>query len=370
MKEKLLSLISIFTVLAVFLFSSACPNLKNHYAIDSLPGCDDCPGVLDEETLDELVNKIEDGDYGNIHSLIIIHNDSLALEEYFGEWSRDMLHACFSVTKSVTSALLGIALDQDKIDGVEGKLLNYFPEYNDIKNFDERKESITLKHLLTMTAGFTWNETNPPYLDSEGNPNLENDAIKLHESRDWMKHILDLPMSDNPGTKWNYNSGCTILLSGIIAKETGQSAEEFAKENLFSKIGITNWEWDTSLDGITNTGWGLQLHPVDMAMFGYLFLNNGLLHGEQIVSENWVNESTRKHMSIYGYHWYVLPDGMIKDHPEAHDIFYATGYGGQHIMIVPSINMVIVTTAENFAGHGGALFDMLFDYILLAVKDK
>ena len=370
MKRKILSSVSLLILLAILLIISACPSPQNQYAIDFLPGCDDCPTELDEDILAELVKKIEDGDYGNIHSLIIIHNDSLALEEYFMAWNRDMPHNCYSVTKSVTSALVGIALDQDKIDGVEGKLLNYFPEYNDIKNLDERKESITLEHLLTMTAGFAWNEINPPYLDSEGNPNPENDAIELHESSDWIKHVLDLPMANAPGEKFLYNSGCTILLSGIITNTTGQSAEEFAKENLFSKIGITNWEWDTSLDGITNTGWGLVLHPVDMAMFGYLFLKNGLLNGEQIVPKDWLNESTRRHLSIYGYHWYVMPAAMIEDHPEANGIFYATGYGGQHIMIVPSINMVIVTTAENFTGQGGTLFDMLFEYILPAVKEK
>ena len=107
-----------------------------------------------------------------------------------------------------------------------------------------------------------------------------------------------------------------------------------------------------------------------MAMVGYLFLKNGLLNGEQVVSKNWVNESTRSHMSIYGYHWYVFSDVMSVGHPETNGAFYATGYAGQHIMIVPNINMVIVTTAENYVGHGGALFDMLFDYILPALKDK
>jgi len=370
MKKKIVFVLCFATILAAVLCMSACPNPQKKYAIDSLPGCDDCPSVLDEEILAGLVQSITDGDYGKIHSLIIIHNDGLALEKYFMGWSRDMLHHCYSATKSVTSALVGIAIDQGKIDGLDGRLLDFFPEHTAIANLDERKESITLEHLLTMTAGFTWDEMSIPYIDSEGNPNFENDAMKMWASDDWIQYMLDLSMRDEPGSTWNYNSGCTILLSGIIKDKTGQSAEAFAKKNLFARIGITDWEWETGPDGIANTGWGLSLYPVDMAMFGYLFLKNGRLSGKQIVPEDWVSESTRRHMSFYGYQWWVLPDNMITGHPEANGIFYALGYAGQTIMIIPNINMVVVTTAENFIGHGGAVFDMLADYILPAVQEK
>jgi CubicO group peptidase (beta-lactamase class C family) len=219
MAKKILSVVSFFTILAVLLVIIACPNPQNQYAIDTLPGCDDCPNVLDEDILAELVNNIENGDYGNIHSLIIIHNDSLALEKYFGEWERDMLHICASVTKSFTSALIGIAIDEGYISGLEEKLLNFFPEYDDIENLDERKESITLENVLTMTTGFAWDEISTPYFDNEGNPNLENDLVKMGESDDWIKHVLNLPMSNDPGTEWNYNSGGSHLLSGILKKK-------------------------------------------------------------------------------------------------------------------------------------------------------
>ena len=238
--NKTLSIASYMAIFAVLLFICACPN---PYAIDTLPGCDDCVTLLDEDILAELVGKIEDGDYGKIHSLIIIHNGSLALEEYFLGWNRHMLHPCFSATKSLTAALIGIAIEQGYISGVDEKLLSFFPEYDDIENLDERKESITLENVLTMTAGFRWDETSTPIYDIEGNPNLENDLVKMGESDDWIKHVLNLPMSDDPGTKWNYNSGCSHLLSAIFQKGTNQSLEEFADDNLFSALGITNWDW-------------------------------------------------------------------------------------------------------------------------------
>ena len=303
MRGKIFSTTIILTIFLVFLFVSACPNLQNKYAIDNLPGCDDCPFELDEEILAELVNRIEIGDYGNIHSLIIIHNDSLVMEEYFMGWTRDMLHYCFSATKSVISALIGIAIDQGKVGGLEEKLLSFFPEYDDISNLDERKESITLEHVLTMSSGFTWTP-----MDSEED---------MAKSSDWINYVLDLPMSDEPGTQFVYNSGGSHLLSGIITNKTGQSAEEFAEENLFNKLGINNWEWESDPRGITIGGWGLELYPVDMAMFGYLYLKNGSLNGKQIVPEDWVEESTIRHMPSYGYQWWRFFDFMVEDHPDA-----------------------------------------------------
>lgn len=337
---------------------------QDNYAIDALPGSDTPPYELDEEILTGLVNLIEAGDFGNIHSLIIIHNDNLVLEEYFMGWTRHMRHLCASTTKSFTSALIGIAVDQGKLNGVDETLLSFFPEYSDIANPDERKESITLENVLTMSAGFTWNELSTPY----GTP--ENDSSKMGRSSDWIKYMLDLPMSDNPGTKFVYNSGCTILLSGIIAKETGQSAEEFAKDNLFNALGITNREWQSGPNEISNTGWGLFLHPVNMAMFGYLYLKNGLLNGEQVVPEDWIKESTSKHIASYGYQWWILPNAIAEAHPGAAGAYYALGYGGQYIFVLPNLNMVVVATAENYGKHQGSAFTFLRDYIFPALKEK
>jgi CubicO group peptidase (beta-lactamase class C family) len=188
-KKRILSVVGIITILVVFFFGSACPNFQSQYAIDTLPGCDDCSTTLDENIQSELVTKIEDGYYGNIHSLIIIHNDGLALEKYFMEWSRDMLHFCASVTKSFTSALIGIAIDEGYISGLDEKLLNSFPEYDDIENLDEKKESITLEDVLSMTPRFKWDEMTIPYTDVEGNQNYENDALQLAVSDDWIKYM-------------------------------------------------------------------------------------------------------------------------------------------------------------------------------------
>jgi CubicO group peptidase (beta-lactamase class C family) len=314
------------------------------------------------------VNLIEAGDFGKIHSLIIIHNDSLVMEEYFMGWTRHMLHHVWSITKSVTSALIGIAIDQGLIDSVDEKLLSFFPEYDDIQNLDERKESITLEHVLTMTVGFDWKEIR--------------DVLKMSLSGDYMKYTLDLPITDDPGTKMLMNYATAMLLSGIIANTTGQSTEEFAEENLFEPLGITHWEWDVEPNDLTDTGGGLVLHPVNMVMFGYLFLKNGLLNGEQIVSENWVRESTAVHMTNYqdtvtgefrdyGYLWWRHPDERVDNYLETNDLFFTRGAHGQRVFVIPHLNMVVGITADNAKSPETFYeYKILYDYILPAVREN
>lgn len=392
MKGKTLSAGAIFVILVVVLFFGGCSPFdlplpdeypQDEYAIDNLPL--DSSSSLDEEILAKLVCQIRLGVFGKIHSLIIIYNDNIVLEEYFRGWTRHMRHPCFSFTKSVTSALIGLAIDQGHIDGVDENLLRFFPEYNDIANLDERKESITLEHVLTMSPGFTWDEIFTPYIDSSGEPNPDNGAVAMYQSSDWVKHMLDLPMSEDPGTKFVYNSGATVLLSGILKNTTGQSAEDFAEENLFGAVGITDWEWSTGPNDISDTGAGLKLHPVDMAMFGYLYLNNGLFNGEQVVPADWVGESSTKHIAFkdsisgkdladYGYQWWRFTDESVEGYVEINDIFYASGYGGQFVFVIPHLNMVVVSTAANFeyfrmTGLMPAS-RMLFGYIIPALEDQ
>jgi len=385
------------TIIAVFLLllCSACgtPDMKlpeehpqDSYTIDSLRATDNVTYELDEEALAGVVERIEKGYYGNVHSLIIIHNNGLALEKYFRGWTRHMHHPCYSVTKSFTSALTGNAIKNGFIKSVDEKLLGFFPEYEGlIANLDDRKRAITLRDLLTMSAGFQWDELSTSYVDSQGKPNLTNDAMKMALSDDWIQYMLDRPMGAEPGTKFVYNSGCTILLSGILSKTTGKSAEQLAAEQLFTPLGITSWEWATAPDNITNTGWGLSLHPVNMALFGYLFLKSGRFAGEQIVPEQWVQESSAKHITMnsmpwpmtgmfdYGYQWWRFNDQYfdkmwVGSKPAKNDIFYANGFGGQSIYVIPHLDMVITVTAWN--PTGAALGGLLLNDCLLAVKKK
>jgi CubicO group peptidase (beta-lactamase class C family) len=362
--------------LSFFAFGLGCASAPKQFSIDKFSPTEDSEYRLDKEKISEAVNKIEAGEFGKIHSLIIIQNDEVIIEKYFRGWQRHKLHEIFSVTKSVTSSLIGMAIEQGLIEGVDLKLVDLFPEYDHLENMDPRKKMITLENLLTMTAGYRWNELSVPYKNSDGSWNPNNDIVKMHSnSKDFIKYVLDLPLVDDPGKKYTYNTGCSILLAGIIKRKTGKSAEEYGAEHLFKPLGITQWKWLKSPDGTTDTGGGLFMYPADMAMFGYLYLKNGKVNGQQIVSESWVNQSTERRVSTrtgeYGYQWWRFKKSSGEKYSELiNTSYFAVGIGDQTIFVIPKANMVVVSTADNLLHKGRNIYNLFFEQIIPALKSK
>jgi CubicO group peptidase (beta-lactamase class C family) len=180
--------------------------------------------------------------------------------------------------------------------------------------------------------------------------------VALIRSPDWVKHVLDLPMSHPPGTVFRYNSGCTMLLGGVLRNTTGQEAHDLARDRLFGPLGIASLQWETGAQGLTNTGWGLHLRPRDMAKIGELVLRRGHWGGQRVVSEGWLALSTARHItgssgSGYGYQWWHLATEA-----GVPDVVFASGWGGQLIFVVPSLDLVVVSTAGEYSGRSrGAL---------------
>jgi CubicO group peptidase (beta-lactamase class C family) len=320
------------------------------------------------EILDELVSQIENNRYGEVHSLLIVKDDSIIFEKYFNGYTRERKHALYSVTKSFTSALIGICLSKGYINNIDMNVLEFFPEYkNSIAHYDSLKEQITIRHLLTMTAGFTWDEWTTPYSD----PN--NDVVKLVQSNDWIKSILDLPMSHVPGTNPTYNSGISHVLSGIIKKVTGQSARDFARDNLFTYLDIDDWSWENRPDGISIGGWGLSLRPIDMVKLGRLYLKKGRWDNIQVIPESWIEESIEPHCRInywcdYGYQWWRYGQPMVDAGTlESTGIFFAAGRGEQFIWVIPDRNAVVVCTGWN--DNQTLLEPVLWEYVLRALDN-
>ncbi len=201
-------------------------------------------------------------------------------------------------------------------------------------------------HLLTMTSGIEWDEETYTY----GNP--KNDATFMENSPDPVKFILDRPIIREPGTQFQYSGANSMLLSAIMKEVTGMSLEVFAKSNLFDPLEINRYQWDSYVDGHTNTDGGLGLRPRDMAKIGQLMLNKGQWNGDQIISQEWVNESTQAHTSVmpgiqYGYHWWLENQAILFENVEP---YFAAGYGGQLITVYPDQNMIIIVTGET-ANH-------------------
>jgi CubicO group peptidase (beta-lactamase class C family) len=215
-----------------------------------------------------------------------------------------------------------------------------------------------------MKAGFVWDEWSTPY-GTPGNP-----TTQLARSSDWVKFVLDLPMAGVPGVTFTYNSGCTVLLSGVLRNATGMNARSYAARVLFDPLGISAYAWETGPNGITNTGWGLSLRPRDMAKFGYLYLRDGAWKERQVVSRDWIGQSTAPHIRFsngggYGFQWWLLALGDSGSEPLAP---YAAGWGGQYIFVIPARDMVVVSTAEEYQGQS-EIRAVLFDYVFAADRE-
>jgi CubicO group peptidase (beta-lactamase class C family) len=313
---------------------------------------------IDYELIESLMNQILNGSFSMVQSVLIYRYGKLVLEEYFSGWNRDMRHYLASCTKSMTSVIFGIARDRGLIKELDQRLFSRLPDY--IHLASEMKNRITLRHVLTFTAGFEWDQ-NP--LDNNNN------LSQMVSSPDMIEYILDRPMEAEPGTVWNYNGGCTQLLAEIVERTSGESADEFIRSNLFEPLGITDFDWYTHQSGKVIADYGLEMRPRDMLKVGLLFLNRGLWKGKRIVSEKWVNDSTTRHIILsdthgYGFQWWS------QDYPHQQGrvfSFYASGNGGQRIMVFPSLDMVVVFT-EGAYNHSTSSDAMITGYILPAVQ--
>lgn len=268
----------------------------------------------------------------NIHSLMIIRNDVVIVDAYFYPYDGSTFHDQASVTKSVMTTLISIAADQDMLQ-LDEPIVSFFPNRT-ILNLDARKENITVRHLVSMSSG----------LDCTS----ERDEATLQEmmkSPDWVQFALDRKVVWEPGSHFVYCSPGMHLLSPILQHSTRTTAQDFARMNLFEPLNITDTMWLTDPQDY-NRGWAdLYLHPHDMAKIGYLWLNKGQWEGEQIVSQDWVENSVKVQMDTgddddYGYGWWVSTDEPVS--------YNAFGRGGQRIIVVPDWNLIVVTTGAGF----------------------
>jgi CubicO group peptidase (beta-lactamase class C family) len=313
---------------------------------------------MDTGIIEQVTSKIMSKQFRGIHSLLIVKNGVLVHEAYFEDYQRSSLHTVYSITKSISSALIGIAIDQNMIHSIEDPVLSFFPQYSIP---DSNKQKIALRHILTLTSGFNWDEKSYPYSDPR------NTETQMVATSDWMKFVLERPLQSDPGTEWVYNTGSVHLLSGIIKRVSGMYADTFAEQTLFQPLGIIRYEWNKDPQGYPCTGatlQGLRLKSRDTAKFGYIFLNKGRWQEQQVVPEKWVEESTRQHLDIdddsgFGYLWRT---GSFTVNGRTIPHFFAAGYGGQTIHIVPELDLMIVVTCWNNAHDADIFLPMLLIY--------
>ena len=272
---------------------------------------------------------------------------------YYNSWwhpfyRRGELHSLQSVTKTITSVLIGVAAARKEFPDLSTTVLSFF-DTTQVKNIDDRKRKLTIRHLLTMTAGFEWNENL-----SHNDP--RNDCTQMEAGFDWIKFVIDKPMAGDPGQSFNYNSGASQLLSYIFRKATGKDIEEYASLYLFSPLGINQYFWKRIPTGLADTEGGLYLTATDLAKIYYLYLRNGNWNGKQLVTPEWVKASVTPAITVgrtvkYGYKWWLYEYG----NDDQKYVWAGSGFGGQWPIIIPEYDIVAVFTGWNIIGGNPSL---------------
>lgn len=326
---------------------------------------------LDAARLDALGARIADGRYGVIDAVLVARHGRVAWERYYNGWTPERAHTLQSVSKSVISLLAGIAVGDGRL-AVDQPAIGFFPDYQPLRNLDDRKRAMRVQDLLTMRTGLDWSEN--PY---EGSP-----LQQLNESSgDWVRFVADWPMREQPGTRWEYVSGGVIMLGGIVGRAMGQRVDSLAADRLFQPLGMRGYAWYRNPgDGFPHTGGGLLLRPRDLLKVGQLVLDGGRWNGRQVVPESWISASTRRaavpsfgfgrHTMGYGYLWWIGSlDDPANPRREEGDVIVASGTGGQWIFIVPKYELVMVSTGWNLDERWISAYDFLLTDVLPAVRD-
>lgn len=310
----------------------------------------------------QLDRDIKDGTFGDMHSLMIIKSGKVVFENYYNGYRRKDLHPLNRITQSVFTLMAHSALESADLNRAD-LVIDLFPEYADVFQNIPQKDRIQLIHLLDHTSGFEWNEWD--FFQKAPNSNL--DAMK--ESEDWVRYVLSTPMIREPGMEFIFNSGHAIILGAALNKQLDASLREYMERQLFDPLDIRHYQWDEQGSQTLNTASGLHLTTADIGKLGYLLLNEGNWYGQQVVPENWVDslQSVKAQSQLYrvGKNWFKLGFNHPARAPLAYnDVLFSWGEGGQFLVVVPHLEMVVVITAGNYDdAMENQMFDILQNYI-------
>ncbi len=327
--------------------------------------------LIDARIIREMVRAISDGELPLTHSVLVARQGKLVVEEYFYGFDRETWHDMRSASKTITSTLIGLAIQEGRIKDLSATALSFFPRYRSYDNWDPRKARITVRDLLTISSGLDANDSDPRSAASEG-------AYQSQTQRpDWIKLALDAPMIDDPESQPLYGGANPLILGGILAQASEEPLEWFAHRTLFGPLGIEHYKFQLDPTGIVYMGGGLHMRPRDMAKYGQLYLDGGIWQRRRLLSEDWVRESWGRYGRLApldrnghedGYLWwhhkYPVGERTI-------ETVEARGNGGQYIFVVPTLDMVVVITAGNFrTGRTRQFEEIMRRYILPAVVQR
>jgi len=338
---------------------------------------------INHRVFDSLDAEINRGEYGYIDRMLVIHRGRIVVDKrytqdydriyadsakvnnplnagdltgpynYFNPWwhptyRRGELHTLQSVTKTITSIVIGTAVTRGDFPRIDTPVLQFFDPAK-VQNVDDRKRRMTIRHLLTMTGGIDWNE-NLPYIDPRNN------AVVMEASHDWVSYTINLPMGREPGTSFNYSSGETQLLAHIFRRATGVDIEEYAARHLFGPLGIAQWFWKRTPIGLIDTEGGLYLEAKDLAKLWYLFMQDGVWQGRRVIASDWIKQSVTPAVPVgnrpggaqYGLKWWLYPNPA----DPSKLIWAGSGFGGQLPMAFQERDLLVVFNGWNILPGG------------------
>ncbi|MEE4115453.1 MAG: serine hydrolase [Marinilabiliaceae bacterium] len=339
---------------------------------------------LRTDLLESMMLMIDGTRGDNIHNILIFKNGKLVLEEYFEgylysnnppgsngayityDYSID--HFLASVSKTVTSAIFGAAVKEGYITDLDEKIIDIFPEYSDV--LIGEKANISIRHLLTMSAGLSWDESSYSYTDPR------NDVAALFNTDDPLRAILDNTFLASPGTEFLYNSGATNILGAIIENKTAMSLLSFGNQYLFDPLGVQGGLWEKMGGGLYFASGGVYLRPRELARIGHVFLNKGYWGDSQLVTEDWIEQSVSRHIATggrtiswathYGFQWWIKD---FRSGGKTFPCYFAAGWGDQYMFVFPASDMIVVFNGGNYFSYGSiSHVNLLEEYILPSLK--
>jgi CubicO group peptidase (beta-lactamase class C family) len=324
---------------------------------------------IDPASVASAADLISSNRLGIVHALLIARDGRLVYEGYFNTFRRELLHSLQSVTKSVGSILIGIAVDRGLLRPEE-TLDRLLPDRASAFLADPPKRAIQLHHLLSMEGGLAWDESTCPYTSPC------NDNYRMNESDDWVGYVMSHPVVATPGERFVYNSGLSNTLAAVLHHAVGEDPVAFARRELFTPLGIDTLFWYRNArhsDTLPHFGGGLALRARDLLKLGQLYLDGGVWKGRRIVSTEWVERTGTVHATVggddrYGFQWWLRPMRTKAGHtPAPTDMVYGWGYGGQHVFVIAELRLVVVLFGGNLDGSTRA-HELLDYWIVPAIR--
>ena len=302
--------------------------------------------AFDTAGIKRLIANIHENVFRNITSIVVIKNSKLLIEEYFNGADRNTLHDTRSVGKSFSSTFMGMAV-RDGLIQDESVPLKAFYSLKDYKNYSPAKDSVTIKQLLTMSAGFDGDDSDPQSPGNEEN---------MYPTNDWVRFTLDLPVNNSrPKASWHYFTAGVILLGDILNKKLPGGLGQYARTNFFLPLGITRYQWQYTPQHVPNTAGSLQLNTLDLAKYGQLYKNNGVWNGQQLVPAQWVKKTFTHQLPVTNrngeYYGYLFWNRSFEVNGKSYEAYYCAGNGGNSVFIFKDLPLVIVVTAKAYGAY-------------------